>query len=132
MGGEISIKGDVYSYGILLLEMFTGKRPTCSSITLDNCDNLHNYVKKALPQRVMDIADPKIVLDQDERGLPASQSYSRASIEEVCLTSIFEVGILCSKEMPRERIDIGVAIRHLNVARENYVQQHSQLREIPV
>nr|XP_017231396.1 PREDICTED: probable LRR receptor-like serine/threonine-protein kinase At3g47570 isoform X2 [Daucus carota subsp. sativus] len=121
-GGKLSIKGDVYSYGILLLEIFTGKRPTCSSIIMDNCDNLHNYVKKAHPQRVIDIVDPKIVLDQEDRGLTASQSYNRVTAEEVCLTSIFEVGILCSKEIPRERIDMSTAIKRLNVARENYLQ----------
>ena len=115
MGGEIFSEGDVYSYGILLLEMFSGKRPTCSNIVMENGNNLHDYVRKALPQRVMDIVDPRIVLDQEDGDLTTNQPYSGA-IMEVCLTAIFEVGILCSLEMPRERIDISVAIKQLQVA----------------
>ncbi|XP_074332866.1 uncharacterized protein LOC141670772 [Apium graveolens] len=119
--GEISREGDVYSYGILLLEMFSGKKPTESSISIDGGSNLHDYVRAALPERVMDIVDPRIVLDQEEDGLAGNQSYSRATLE-LCLTSIFEVGIFCSEETPKKRIDISFAIKQLQAARDKLLQ----------
>jgi interleukin-1 receptor-associated kinase 1 len=39
--------GDVYSFGILLLEMFTGKKPV-DGLFSDEL-NLHNYAKMPLP-----------------------------------------------------------------------------------
>ena len=48
MGGEASIEVDVYNYGILLLEMFLGKRPT-NDMFKDGL-NLHNFAKMALPE----------------------------------------------------------------------------------
>ncbi|CDP11688.1 unnamed protein product [Coffea canephora] len=53
MGGEVSTQGDVYSYGILLLELFTGKMPTDSLFTEDF--SLHSYVKTALSHQVMEL-----------------------------------------------------------------------------
>ena len=58
MGNEVSIYGDVYSDGILLLEMFTGKRPT-DSIFLNSL-NLRDFVKESLPERIIDIIDPNL------------------------------------------------------------------------
>ena len=121
MGVEISAKGDVYSYGILLLEMFSGKRPTCSSALLENCSNLHDYVKKALPQSVMNITDPRIKTEEEEDGSEKKHSHRKANVA-ACLTSVFEVGILCSVEIPRDRIDISVAIKQLHVARDKLLQ----------
>ncbi|KAM3750521.1 hypothetical protein ACB098_04G042900 [Castanea mollissima] len=64
LGSEVSIKGDVYSYGILLLEMITGKRPTNS--VFEGGLNLHNYASMALPDGVMDVVDPKLLNNVDE------------------------------------------------------------------
>ncbi|KAL0291408.1 UNVERIFIED_CONTAM: putative LRR receptor-like serine/threonine-protein kinase [Sesamum angustifolium] len=46
----VSTQGDVYSYGILLLEMFTNRRPTNDAF--EDHINLHNFVRRALPGRV--------------------------------------------------------------------------------
>ncbi|KAL1137484.1 hypothetical protein V6Z11_A12G310900, partial [Gossypium hirsutum] len=56
MGKEISTFGDVYSYGVVLMELFTGKRPTDSMFTGEL--SLRDYVKAALPDRAAEIADP--------------------------------------------------------------------------
>ncbi|KAK3436998.1 hypothetical protein EUGRSUZ_C01824 [Eucalyptus grandis] len=47
MGDMVSTQGDMYSYGILLLEMLTGRRPI--EKTFKDHLNLHNFVKVALP-----------------------------------------------------------------------------------
>ncbi|KAL7182467.1 hypothetical protein ACSBR1_041214 [Camellia fascicularis] len=64
MGEEVSTQGDMYSYGVLLLEMFTGKGPTSNMFTSNV--NLHSYVKMCLPEQVMQIVDPQIILEMEE------------------------------------------------------------------
>ncbi|KAL4295414.1 hypothetical protein GQ457_12G031730 [Hibiscus cannabinus] len=64
MGSELSTKGDVYSYDILLLEMFTGRRPTDERFKEGL--SRHNFVKEALPDRVVEIIDP-ILLQESVR-----------------------------------------------------------------
>ena len=55
VGNEVSIYNDIYSYGILLLEMFTRKMPT-HNIFQDSF-NLHDFVRATLPERIIDIVD---------------------------------------------------------------------------
>ncbi|KAJ6929478.1 protein BRASSINOSTEROID INSENSITIVE 1-like [Populus alba x Populus x berolinensis] len=57
-----SIKGDVYSYGVVLLELLTGKRPTDSSDFGDN--NLVGWVKQHAKLRISDVFDP-VLLKED-------------------------------------------------------------------
>ncbi|KAM7519393.1 hypothetical protein LguiB_018355 [Lonicera macranthoides] len=63
MGTDVSAYGDVYSFGILLLEMFTGKSPT-DEMFKDNL-NLREFSKMAFPDKLVETIDP-ILLQQEE------------------------------------------------------------------
>ncbi|XXG82218.1 hypothetical protein AAC387_Pa10g0211 [Persea americana] len=64
MGANASIYGDVYSYGILLLEMLTGRRPFDDMFK--NNLNLHQFAQMALPERVMEIIDRQLLSHENE------------------------------------------------------------------
>ena len=76
MGNEMSILGDVYSYGILLLEMFTGKRPT-DDMFKDGL-NLHDFVKTALPDQVIDILDPNLLWEREDEMAWMNDIFSQS------------------------------------------------------
>ncbi|XP_042521273.1 probable LRR receptor-like serine/threonine-protein kinase At3g47570 [Macadamia integrifolia] len=58
-GVDDSTHGDVYSYEILLLEMFVGKRPTHEMFK--DYFNLHCWVEMAMHDGVMAVVDPSLV-----------------------------------------------------------------------
>ncbi|CAN1744603.1 Receptor kinase-like protein Xa21 [Linum perenne] len=66
MGSEVSRSGDVYSYGILLLEMFTGRRPT-DEMFRDGL-NLHNFIAEGLPDKAAEIMDPVLLMEMQENS----------------------------------------------------------------
>ncbi|KAK2979734.1 hypothetical protein RJ640_024707 [Escallonia rubra] len=112
MGEEVSTEADMYSYGIMLLEMFTGKRPT-DIMFIDNF-SLHNYVKFALPDRVMEILDSTIVLEEVE-GLNRNKGGEGEFAKlKSCLESILRLGVICSTELPHERMDSRNVVEELH------------------
>lgn len=108
MGGQPSIYGDVYSFGVLLLEMFTGKRPT-NELFGGNV-TLHSYIKLALTERVLDIADNSILSSGFRVGFPL----------EECLTLVLEVGLKCCEDTPKNRLETSKARKDLILIRERF------------
>ncbi|KAJ4723384.1 putative Receptor-kinase [Melia azedarach] len=70
LGSEVSTNGDVYSYGILLLEMVTRKKPT--DLIFEGDLNLQNFARTALPDQIIDIVDPALLNDNEEGNVPCS------------------------------------------------------------
>ncbi|XP_058089077.1 probable LRR receptor-like serine/threonine-protein kinase At3g47570 [Magnolia sinica] len=86
MGGKASTHGDVYSYGILLLEMITGKRPT-DDMFKDN-QGLHHFAKSAFPEQVMEIIDPRFLFEDTEAIQDSENHNSLRNRMHDCLVSL--------------------------------------------
>ncbi|KAL7145406.1 hypothetical protein ABFS83_07G081500 [Erythranthe nasuta] len=111
---SVSTKGDVFSYGILVLEIFTNKRPTDDSF-MDHV-NLHNFVEAALPDRVMKIVDPLIRIGPHHNDNNKFEDY-------IC--SVLRIGLSCSKEMPTERMSMTDVVSELHKIHKIFISLKS-------
>ncbi|XP_052181113.1 putative receptor-like protein kinase At3g47110 [Diospyros lotus] len=124
LGSEVSRDGDVYSFGILLLEMMTGKRPT--ETMFEASLNLHTFARMAIPDHVMDIVDPKLLYNDEEEVVALTSNKKmrsttrprNGSYENDCLIRMIKIGVACSVESPQERLDISSVVHKLNITRD--------------
>ncbi|XP_042483013.1 probable LRR receptor-like serine/threonine-protein kinase At3g47570 [Macadamia integrifolia] len=127
MDVQVSVLGDAFSYGVILLEMFTGKSP------IDNMfkdgRSLHEYVAAAWPERLMEIADPLLFLEEEEEirnnreESPIVHERSRSGInarEQIreSLLLIIQIGLSCSNPSPRDRMTMKDVGNKLHVVRD--------------
>lgn len=82
-----STKGDVYSYGVVLLELLTGKQPTDSADFGDN--NLVGWVKQHAKMKISDVFDTELL--RDDPGL------------EIELLQHLKVACACLDDRPWKR-----------------------------
>jgi hypothetical protein len=105
--------------------MLTRIRPT-DNIFQDNF-NLHDFVKAALPERIIDIIDPILLWEREEEETRMNeitrnedQHGSRKSQE--CLILILGIGVACSVEFPRERMNMSDVIIQLHSIRQKLLR----------
>ncbi|XP_058111013.1 putative receptor-like protein kinase At3g47110 [Magnolia sinica] len=119
MGSKASTEGDVYSYGILLLEMITGKEPTDDMFK--EYLSLHHFAKLALPERVMEIVDPRLIVEEAEVTQGNENQINKRNTMHDCLISIVKIGVSCSTESPRERMWMRDVVAEMHAIKDLYL-----------
>ncbi|XP_002988546.2 LRR receptor-like serine/threonine-protein kinase FLS2 [Selaginella moellendorffii] len=84
---SITTKGDVYSYGILLLELVTGKSPTSGMFGITS--TLQEWVQDSFPLAVSKIVDPRL--------------GSQSQYYELEILEVIRVALLCTSFLPAMR-----------------------------
>ncbi|KAG6692179.1 hypothetical protein I3842_10G100500 [Carya illinoinensis] len=106
--GVVSTRGDVYSYGILLMETFTRKKPTDDMFIGEM--TLKHWVDESLLTSILDIVDANLLRNEKEH----------ATMED-CISSIMRLALDCCAESPAQRIDIKNVSATLNKLKSKFV-----------
>ncbi|KAF8742639.1 hypothetical protein HU200_013576 [Digitaria exilis] len=114
-GNMVSTNGDIYSYGILILETVSGKRPTDGG--LRQGFSLREYVEQGLLDKVTDIADMQLSSDLENELRSGNDSSYKRRVD--CLVSLFRLGISCSQELPSSRTPTRDIIKELHTIKES-------------
>ncbi|XP_019441554.1 PREDICTED: cysteine-rich receptor-like protein kinase 10 [Lupinus angustifolius] len=108
MHGQFSVKSDVFSFGVMVLEIISGKRKGSSSESECVEDIRKHAWTKWTEQTPLELLDPNMV-----------GSYSE---EEVI--KCIQIGLLCVQDDPDERPTMATIVFYLNSPSTNLPSPH--------
>lgn len=99
----------MYSFGVLVLEVVTGKRPTDDMFSEGL--NLQGWVKSHMcSEKLADVIDPSLLssagkeeVEEEKKEESLSPGDPRRMVWEVAIVELIELGILCTQGSPSMR-----------------------------
>ncbi|XP_065637136.1 probable LRR receptor-like serine/threonine-protein kinase At3g47570 [Quercus suber] len=131
---SVGVRGTV---GYTPPEIFTGQRPV-AKIFQDSL-NLYDFVKAALPEQIIDIINPILLLEREEGeakmiDITHNEGQKGSSKIQECLIVILGIGVACSAEFPRKRMNMSDVVIELQSTRQKLLgtkaSSHSGSQEI--
>ena len=125
MGGKASTSGDVYGFGILLLEMIIAKKPTDSMF--QEGLSLNKFISEVHQSKILDIVDPRLFKDNESLTRSSSTSYSTGGESSSnnnnnnnigfrgveCVAAMVRVGLSCAAHSSKDRFTMREALSKL-------------------
>ncbi|CDP08227.1 unnamed protein product [Coffea canephora] len=108
--GLISAKCDVYSYGIMLMEVFSRRKPN-DEMFAGNL-NLKSWINDSLPNSILRVIDAKLLKREDENFSEKLEGFS----------SIMELALKCVRESPTDRLSMKVVLETLKKIKLKFLQ----------
>ncbi|CAL4988631.1 unnamed protein product [Urochloa decumbens] len=126
-GSKPSTAGDVYSYGVMLLEMITGKSPLGQSFGGDM--NLTKWVQDNFPHGAHEIIDKRLVsTTTTDAGFEGVQDSTINQLLLNCLLiPMTEVALSCVVESPEERISMHDSLLRLKQMKVAFLRNRSTI-----
>ncbi|VAI51334.1 unnamed protein product [Triticum turgidum subsp. durum] len=119
-GGQVSSCGDVYSFGIVILELFTGMAPT-HDMFRDGL-TLQKHAENAFPGMLMQIADPVLLPTYVSNANSLQGGINTVEHGSNAIPSVMKVALSCSKHAPTERMCIKDAATAIHRIRDEYIK----------
>ncbi|KAI4297039.1 hypothetical protein L6164_036948 [Bauhinia variegata] len=104
-------KGDVYSYGVMLMEVFTRKKPT-DDMFVEGI-SLKSWIEDSMPDEIVSVVDSAL--------LEGSEPHV-TSAKEISLSRIMELALNCCADSPSERISMKDVLSELNKIKTSFLQ----------